>query len=222
MATTTTSRTGSRALRELGSEARRLWRWVVRQDGIVGLLERAFYRHGLNVATKPWKYIGWSLGLVAFVSLGLVRFNEESYGVRLWLSPASELRRNHDWLLDNHPRDIRVHSLLLFNRYGETVLTPRYLREMAHIRSKVENAIRTSRGFTWSGMCKTIPALNSTNLSDRVYRQLFRFGEASRQRRTRRSLPVVRMAGDNNSTSNNASNANNASKAGGAADEEYE
>ena len=59
--------------------------------------------------------------------MGMLNFEEESYGVRLWLSNESDFRRNHDWLLDSFPRDVRAHSLLLLDTKTDNILQPQVL-----------------------------------------------------------------------------------------------
>ena len=145
------------------------------RGGIVKLLQKLFFAHGKNIAQRPLLHIGICVAVTIVLAFGMLTFSEESYGVRLWLSPTSPFRFNHDWLLDNFPRDIRVHSLLLIdsNENGN-ILQPKFLETMSQIREKVQTEVKTSSGRDWFDLCYEMPALNTTNLQETIFSEIFR------------------------------------------------
>ena len=59
---------------------------------LIGVLQKVFYAHGRNVANRPLAHIFFCACLAAVSSVGMLYFQEESYGVRLWLSKDSPFR----------------------------------------------------------------------------------------------------------------------------------
>ena len=59
---------------------------------LIGVLQKVFCAHGRNVANRPLAHIFFCACMAAVSSVGILYFQEESYGVRLWLSKESPFR----------------------------------------------------------------------------------------------------------------------------------
>lgn len=79
------------------------------------VIEGILYKHGQNVAKYPWIYIFACLFLTVICGLGFAAFRWENNIVRLWNPTNSETGQNFAWLWKNHPPDVRIHNLILFN-----------------------------------------------------------------------------------------------------------
>ncbi|XP_023339853.1 patched domain-containing protein 3 isoform X2 [Eurytemora carolleeae] len=124
------------------------------QTGVIGSLEKFFIWYGELVATHPWKAI-----LVCFLAtllggLGLLRFHEEGDAASIVIPTNSEFRRNIDFLDNNFPREIRVHSVVYV---ADNVLTPSVIQYIYKQRKDLQN-LETDKK-TFQDMCIRVPIL---------------------------------------------------------------
>lgn len=87
----------------------------------------AFYRFGLLVGTHPGKTIAVTLIFALLCLSGLVRFEQESRGEKLWVEQSSQYVTDQNWVRDHFPTRIRYIQILL---KGSDVLTPNGLKQV--------------------------------------------------------------------------------------------
>jgi len=124
------------------------------QYGVISSLERFFTWYGCLVATYPKTAIIVCILATVGGGLGLLRFYEEGDAAALVIPTHSEFRRNIDWLDNNFPREVRVHSIVYT---AENVLTPKVIRTIYKQR-KALNGIRLGNK-TFEDLCIKVPIL---------------------------------------------------------------
>ena len=139
------------------------------REGIVGILQKFFYSHGVRVAKWPLLHMAICISIVLLSAVGLFVLTEEHNPVRLWLSNSSMLRQQHDWLTHNYPRDTRVHAIIFIDQEGGNVLQPDYLVMMAEVRRRVEEEAVSLSGKRWSNMCQHLSALKATEVNELLW-----------------------------------------------------
>ena len=95
------------------------------QYGIISALERFFTWYGSLVATYAKTAILICVAATVAGGLGLARFYEEGDAAALVIPKDSEFRRNIDWIDENFPREVRVHSVVYT---ADNVLTPAVIK----------------------------------------------------------------------------------------------
>ena len=78
--------------------------------------------------------------------LGLLRFYEEGDAASLVIPENSEFRRNIDWIDENFPREVRVHSIVYT---AENVLTPAVIRTIYRQRKLLDTIVAGQRNKTF-------------------------------------------------------------------------
>jgi len=126
------------------------------------ILERFFNWYGCKVGKYPLTFICITLLIPALSSIGLLKFKTENNPYKLWIPQDSDYLRNHEWLWENFPDDIRFNSLILT---ADNVLTPHVLKKLLKIHRKVENTT-SHTGRTWSEYCHTIPFIDLEPIAD--------------------------------------------------------
>lgn len=124
------------------------------QYGVISSLERFFTWYGCLVATYPKTAIIVCILATVGGGLGLIRFYEEGDAAALVIPTHSEFRRNIDWLDNNFPREVRVHSIVYT---AENVLSPKVIRTIYKQR-KALNSINMD-GKTFEDICIQVPIL---------------------------------------------------------------
>jgi hypothetical protein len=129
------------------------------QYGVIHSLERFFLWYGELVASHPVKAIIGCFIVTALGGAGLLRFYEEGDAASLVIPVNSQFRKNIDWLDDNFPREIRVHSVIYT---ADNVLTPEvmkaiYKQRVAMDRINQKNLDGTTKNF--QDYCIRVPIL---------------------------------------------------------------
>jgi len=124
------------------------------QYGVIGSLERFFSWYGCLVATYPKAAILACISVTIAGGLGLLRFYEEGDAASMVIPTHSVFRKNIDWLDENFPREIRVHSVLYT---ADNVLTPKVIQTIYNQRKKLEEL--TSGDKTFQDLCIRVPVL---------------------------------------------------------------
>jgi len=129
-----------------------LVRWC--QNGIISSLEKFFTWYGKLVATYPWTSIFICIIITVGGGLGLLRFYEEGDAARLVIPPHSDFRRNIDWIDNNYPHEVRVHSIVYT---ADNVLTPEVIKTIYKQR-KMLNQLSIGNK-TFDDLCIKVPIL---------------------------------------------------------------
>ena len=116
------------------------------QYGIISALERFFTWYGCLVATYAKTAILICLVATVGGGLGLLRFYEEGDAASLVIPENSEFRRNIDWIDENFPREVRVHSIVYT---AENVLTPAVIRTIYRQRKLLDTIVAGQRNKTF-------------------------------------------------------------------------
>eukprot|EP00092_Neocalanus_flemingeri_P023513 GFUD01025500.1.p1 GENE.GFUD01025500.1~~GFUD01025500.1.p1 ORF type:complete len:1021 (+),score=134.31 GFUD01025500.1:157-3219(+) len=124
------------------------------QYGVISSLERFFTWYGCLVATYPKTAIVCCILATLGGGLGLLRFYEEGDAAALVIPTYSEFRRNIDWLDNNFPREVRVHSIVYT---AENVLTPKVIRTIYRQRRALDELAIGEK--TFEDLCIQVPIL---------------------------------------------------------------
>jgi len=127
-----------------------------------GALESFFEWYGCLVAKYPLTFIAMCLIIPSLSAIGLVNFKTENNPYKLWIPQDSDYLRNHEWLWENFPPDIRFNSVILT---ADNVLTPDILKKILEIHKKVSNTT-SDIGKKWSDICYKIPFIDLEPISD--------------------------------------------------------
>ncbi|XP_066915563.1 patched domain-containing protein 3-like [Clytia hemisphaerica] len=113
--------------------------FIVRCTNFVNTaLETGFSRFGLLVGTHPGKTIAVTLIFALLCLSGLVRFEQESRGEKLWVEQSSQYVTDQNWVRDHFPTRIRYIQILL---KGSDVLTPNGLKQMLNVDKMVQGML---------------------------------------------------------------------------------
>eukprot|EP00095_Tigriopus_kingsejongensis_P003543 maker-scaffold106_size358372-snap-gene-2.28 protein:Tk03543 transcript:maker-scaffold106_size358372-snap-gene-2.28-mRNA-1 annotation:"patched domain-containing protein 3-like" len=122
------------------------------------LFEAYFVRHGQWVASHPYLVILFSSLLVALGGAGLVNFHWEANAIKLWIPTNSDFVKDFNYLWNNHPPEMRFHSVLFTTDSEENILQPKYIQQMYRARKAVD-AIRLPDNSTWEDYCQRLPVV---------------------------------------------------------------
>ena len=124
-------------------------------------------RHGRFCAKHPKKVIFASLSLSLLSCLGFLNFQWEASAIKLWIPSESDFAKNYAYLWENHPPDMRFHSLLFTtDNEVDNILEPKYMQRMYQTLKKVQN-IRSPSNKTWEDLCFRLPVVK-VNMSQMV------------------------------------------------------
>ena len=103
-------------------------------------LNRDFYifRHGRLIARYPFRYIVACLLVTISLGSGIYFMHWETNIVRLWNPENSESGMNFKWLWQNHPPDLRRHSILFKAENMLSKHSLKQVRNMIYVGSKNE------------------------------------------------------------------------------------
>ena len=132
------------------------------KEAVLLKMEDFFQWYGQLVATKPLITILLCLLVTALAGVGLLRFQAENEGIKLWIPEDSDFRQNNDWLFENFPRSARFGSLILV---AEDVLTPSVIQAMYAV-SRAVAQIHNKNNDTWESMCLRRPVIKPFGLTD--------------------------------------------------------
>lgn len=124
------------------------------QYGVIGSLESFFTWYGTLVATYPVTAIVTCVAVTVAGGLGLFRFREEGDAVSLVIPRDSEFRYNIDWLDNNFPREIRVHSAIYT---ADNVLTPQVIQTIYRQRKELGSLRVGNKSF--EDFCIQVPIM---------------------------------------------------------------
>ena len=139
---------------------------------VIGRLESFFYRWGEFVATHPKRVIGATLAITGLCCLGLLNFDTESDGWRLWLGEGSDHIRRTNWRKEHFVNDVRGH--LVFLSHEETVLNRESLLILLDIHEQVWTVEVENK--TFADVCMEIP-ITDILLADKKRRRKRRQAE---------------------------------------------
>ena len=78
--------------------------------------------------------------------LGLLRFYEEGDAASLVVPKHSQFRKNIDWIDENFPREVRVHSIVYT---ADNVLTPEVIRTIYKQRKLLDHIVAGENSKTF-------------------------------------------------------------------------
>ncbi|XP_046840543.1 patched domain-containing protein 3-like [Xenia sp. Carnegie-2017] len=119
---------------------------------INGFLEKAFYRIGKTVGASPWVTLGITLIVCGACLAGLLRFEQESRGEKLWVPQDSQAQKDKKWVEREFPEESApVH----FIYEQSNVLTVDVIRKMLEIHQDVVNITITfeNKKLQWKDIC---------------------------------------------------------------------
>merc|ERR1711892_1406909 len=125
-------------------------------------LETFFYWYGCKVAKYPLIFISITLMIPALSCIGLLKFKTENNPYKLWIPQNSDYLRNHEWLWEHFPDDIRFNSVIIT---ADNVLTPETMKKLLQVHKKVSNTTDIN-GRTWPEYCYTIPFIDLEPIAD--------------------------------------------------------
>jgi len=114
-------------------------------------LETFFEWYGCKVAKYPLIFISITLMIPALSCIGLLKFKTENNPYKLWIPQNSDYLRNHEWLWEHFPDDIRFNSVIIT---ADNVLTPETMKKLLQVHKKVSNTTDIN-GRTWPEYCYT-------------------------------------------------------------------
>ena len=132
------------------------------KEAVLVKMEDFFQWYGQLVATRPLTTILICLLVTALAGIGLLRFEAENEGIKLWIPEDSDFRQNNDWLFENFPRSARFGSLILV---ADDVLTPSVIQAMYAV-SRAVAQINNKNNDTWETMCLRRPVIKPFGLTD--------------------------------------------------------
>jgi len=124
------------------------------QYGVIGSLEKFFTWYGSLIATYPKTAILACIAVTIAGGLGLLRFYEEGDAASMVIPRNSVFRKNLDWLDENFPREIRVHSVLFT---ADNVLTPGVLQTIYKQRKMLDKVTIGDKSF--QDFCIQVPVM---------------------------------------------------------------
>ena len=142
---------------------------------MVHVFERFFYWWGRTVAANPWKIILSTLFVTGLASLGLLNFNSETDGWKLWLPEGSQHSVITNWKKDHFMDDTRG-TITLFN-HVENVLTKEALLLLLDLHEKVQSVQFEGGNFTKA--CLKIPITNILLAKKRKKRDISKVNDTS-------------------------------------------
>ena len=116
------------------------------QYGIISGLERFFNWYGRLVATYAKTAIIICVVATVCGGLGLLRFYEEGDAASLVVPKHSQFRKNIDWIDENFPREVRVHSIVYT---ADNVLTPEVIRTIYKQRKLLDHIVAGENSKTF-------------------------------------------------------------------------
>jgi len=125
-------------------------------------LETFFEWYGRLVAKYPLTFIVITLLIPALSTIGLLKFKTENNPYKLWIPQNSDYLRNHEWLWEHFPDDIRFNSVIIT---AENVLTPETMKKLMQIHKEVSNTTDV-HGRKWPQYCYTIPFIDLEPIAD--------------------------------------------------------
>jgi len=125
-------------------------------------LETFFEWYGCKVAKYPLIFISITLMIPALSCIGLLKFKTENNPYKLWIPQNSDYLRNHEWLWEHFPDDIRFNSVIIT---ADNVLTPETMKKLLQVHKKVSNTTDIN-GRTWPEYCYTIPFIDLEPIAD--------------------------------------------------------
>uniref|UniRef100_A0A2P2I6N8 Niemann-Pick C1 protein-like n=1 Tax=Hirondellea gigas TaxID=1518452 RepID=A0A2P2I6N8_9CRUS len=127
-------------------------------------MERAFYRHGRRVASRPVRYIVACFVFTGLCCLGFLNFFMETRPEKLWIPQESDHVMAMSWRAENFPSKQRI-ELALFE--ADNVLTPMVIKEMYRVYRQVA-AITITDEFgqekNQTNLCFRVPALGQSSM----------------------------------------------------------
>lgn len=97
-------------------------------------------RHGQWVSAHPYLVIALTFLATVLGGVGLMNFHWEANAIRLWIPSNSDFTKDFNFLWNNHPPEMRFHSVLFTTTTEENILQPKYFRQ-------VSDRARTKCGF---------------------------------------------------------------------------
>ncbi|XP_023328081.1 Niemann-Pick C1 protein [Eurytemora carolleeae] len=140
-------------------------------ETIVHSMELFFYWYGSILARYPIRSICLTLVIPGLCAIGLLRLEQENNPYKLWIPQDSDYIRNHEWLWQNFPDDIRFHSVILT---GDNVLTPEYIRKLYEVHEAMVN-VTSSKGERWSDICYRVPMVDLEPIQDLLNDSLYEY-----------------------------------------------
>lgn len=116
---------------------------------LIHRMEKVFFKYGQFLVKHPMVSILACLLIPILSAIGLRNYKTENNPYKLWIPKDSEYLRDSEWLWENFPPDIRLHSVIIT---AGNVLKPETLRLLRDIYKKVE-ATYSSDGFYWRDVC---------------------------------------------------------------------
>lgn len=148
-------------------------------------MENFFFSYGKFVAKKPVAFIILCIVLTLACGSGIIYFEKETTGTKLWIPSNSAARLNTDWLWDNFPPTFRYNSIIF---ESEDILTPEVIQTMYRVRKKVDKIKTEKFGDKWKDMCQLFPVVKPPDIGS-----LIGFG---RKRKKRQDDDVFTGFGD--------------------------
>jgi len=124
-------------------------------------LENFFLWYGSFLAKYPLRSVCICLLIPALCSIGLLSFKEESNPYKLWIPQDSDYIKDHEWLWENYPPEIRFNSIILT---AENVLTPKIFNKLYELHNRVVQA-QSEDGKSWEDVCYKVPYIDIDTLS---------------------------------------------------------
>ncbi|XP_024875784.1 NPC intracellular cholesterol transporter 1-like isoform X1 [Temnothorax curvispinosus] len=136
--------------------------WYTLPERISRTVEHFFYRLGVHIAQKPYRWMLGCLVVVLVCLLGLLRFRQEKNPLRLWVPPDSDFVRSTEWLMSHYSEALRIETFILT---GDNLLEQQTLIKLNEI-TKQMMTTRTPENISWTDVCMRVPAISGS-----LYRQ---------------------------------------------------
>lgn len=130
-----------------------------------------FYRLGRFIANNPWRTIIACWLIVAFCSLGFLRFHQEKSPMKLWVPQNSKFLHDTNWVIDNFKEGNRIETVMLT---APDVLTPEVLQKLAEITEEIVSlTVINSHGkmVGWNEVCFKVPLIAEYTANERKKRE---------------------------------------------------
>ncbi|XP_066275211.1 patched domain-containing protein 3-like [Branchiostoma lanceolatum] len=118
---------------------------------LVSVLEGFFYRLGKLVSEHPWLTILLTLLFSGYLSVGMVKFQEERRDEKLWVPYGSQVIVHRNWINEKFPAKFRFQFLLI---EADNVLEPSVLQAMLSLDTSVKNV--STDATNWTSICYRI------------------------------------------------------------------
>lgn len=115
-------------------------------------LENAFAKIGFVVATHPWKTILISLLVTGLCLIGVVEYEVENRGEKLWVSQSSDSLKHKDWVEEIFPSQYREVAIML-EKPSENILTPQGLEELYKVYEAITKVEDGNSNTQWKDIC---------------------------------------------------------------------